>query len=414
MLDIGITGESHSKEILIKMRGFGEADIDEQALADFMRRRHGDGSALAEACSTARREPDEVIISREEGVILAKIENKDVRSGDYDSIRTKLRPGHADLGAFLKYGAEGLKPGGGEFSGRMSAALCVSGGIAKQILEKRGVTISAAIDAIGGVNIAEAGTDAAIDAVKSATADGDSLGGIVSCRVSGYPGGIGGGWFEGLEGDLAYAMLGIPSAKGADFGSGINGSAMCGSQNNDEYFQEDGRIVTHTNNQGGISGGISTGMDITMRVYFKPVSSIAKPQRTVDISDMSETEISVGGRHDVCIVPRVLPVVEAAAAIVLLDRLLDDEEKSTIEELRAEIDAADRDILDAFARRMETSRAIAEYKRKYNLGVCDRQREEYKIKTVRGDAGEELSGYAEELQDKLAELSRRYQEEKNR
>lgn len=339
-----IEGESHSERISIKIYGLEkDSEINISELDFFMQRRHGDGSRLAEICSTGREEPDKVIFDKgvkirdgtaliTDDIIEAHIDNTDVKKKDYDEIRTKLRPGHADLGAYLKYGRKGLKSGGGEFSGRMTAGICVAGGMARQILAEQGIKVEAIAESIGGLKLADGDSQCndiddknnkLIEYIKEIKDRGDSLGGTVICSIKGMPEGIGGPYFDGLESSFAYAMLGIPSVKGIEFGSGVRGTKLTGSENNDEYFFENGRIVTHRNNQGGISGGISTGMNIDIRVHFKPIPSIRIPQRTVDIETMTETEISVKGRHDACIVPRVLPVVEALASIVTLDRLMD-------------------------------------------------------------------------------------------
>lgn len=330
-IKLNIEGESHSSRLDIKISGLpiGETvDLDE--LKRFMARRHSDGSYFMEICGTGRREPDEVIFDagiedgKITGDILCHIDNKDVRSADYDSLRTVLRPGHADLGAYLKYGKEGLRPGGGEFSGRMTAAYCVAGSIAKQILASRNVSIESYIMQMGGMECAfldEEDEEEFLMRLESIKEEGDTVGGIVGCLVKGYPGGIGGPGMAGLEGDLARAMLAIPSAKGVEFGSGFEGAYSTGSANNDEYFLDGDRIYTRTNKQGGISGGISTGMNINMNVAFKPIPSIAMEQKTVDVDKMEETTIKIEGRHDMCIIPRVLPVVESMAAIVLLDRM---------------------------------------------------------------------------------------------
>lgn len=336
ILQVNIEGESHSAAITVEMKGFPcGAEIDIAALQAFMDRRHGDGSYISELVGTGRHEPDipvfdnglvDSVISADS--IIAHIDNKDVKSRDYDKLRTVLRPGHADLGAYLKYGAEGLKPGGGEFSGRMTAAMCLAGGIAKQLLEQKGVKIDSYILQMGGMTTAfldEEDEAEFVQRIEEIAESGDSCGGIVGCVVKGYPTGIGGAGMDGLESDLARAMMAIPSAKGVEFGSGFEGSYWRGSNNNDEYYIRDGRIVSRSNKQGGISGGISTGMNITLNVAFKPVPSIAIEQHTVDIEKMEETTISVGGRHDVCIVPRVMPVVEAMTALVLYDRLIADE-----------------------------------------------------------------------------------------
>ena len=328
-IQVNIEGESHSSRLDISISGLPDgAEFDKDKLQKFMDRRHGDGSYISELVCTKRHEPDTVVWD-ECGAsgVSAHIDNTDVRSGDYEALRTVLRPGHSDLGAYLKYGAAGLKPGSGEFSGRMTAGMCLAGGIAKQLLEQQGVEISSYILQMGGMTTAfldEEDEAEFIHRIEEIAADGDSCGGIVGCVIRNYPVGIGGAGMEGLEGDLAKAMLAIPSAKGVEFGSGFEGTYWRGSSNNDEYFLKDGRIVSRSNKQGGISGGISTGMNITVNVAFKPVPSIAVEQKTVDIEKMEETVISVAGRHDVCIVPRVMPVVEAMAALVLYDRLLTD------------------------------------------------------------------------------------------
>ncbi len=324
-IKVDIEGESHSERMDISMKGFPQdIVIDREKLQTFMDRRHGDGSYLAEVCGTGRREPDLVVWDETDGPeIRAHIDNKDVRSADYDKLRTVLRPGHSDLGSYLKYGE--IRPGGGAFSGRMTAGICVAGGIAKQLLEEQGISVDAYILSIGAmpcVFMEEDDEEEFLERIEAVREEGDSLGGIVGCRISGYPGGIGGPGMDGIEGDLARAMLAIPSAKGVEFGSGFEGAYSTGSVNNDEYFIRDGRIVSRSNKQGGISGGISTGMDISLNVAFKPVPSIACEQRTVDVARMEETTVSVSGRHDVCIVPRVLPVVEAMAALVMYDRLI--------------------------------------------------------------------------------------------
>ncbi|MBQ0040524.1 MAG: chorismate synthase [Clostridiales bacterium] len=325
-IQVNIEGESHSKRIDVEIAGLPKgARFDREELQAFMDRRHGDGSYISELVGTGRHEPDIAEFDEIGTTIKAHIDNKDVRSQDYDKLRTVLRPGHADLGAYLKYGAEGLKPGGGEFSGRMTAAMCLAGGIAKQLLEQQGVEINSYILQMGGMTTAfldEEDEAEFVQRIEEIASEGDSCGGIVGCVVKNYPRGIGGPGMDGLEGDLARAMLAIPSAKGVEFGSGFEGTYWRGSTNNDEYFLRDGEIVSRSNKQGGISGGISTGMNITLNVAFKPVPTIALEQKTVDIEKMEETVISAGGRHDVCIVPRVMPVVEAMAALVLYDRLI--------------------------------------------------------------------------------------------
>lgn len=333
-LVIEIYGESHSDAIGVVASGFpaGES-FDEAVLAEFMARRapgKKGNSTIGDTASTPRKEPDQVVFKR--GVqkesesrdsltgetLEACIYNTNRRSSDYDELRKVLRPGHADLGAYLKDGPAGLRPGGGRFSGRMTAPLCIAGGICLQLLEKRGVTIHAEYVEIGGETEPER-----IEAVlQDAASHQDSVGGIVKCIVTGFPAGIGGALFEGLEGRIAAAIFGIPAVKGIEFGSGFRGSRMRGSENNDPIRLRDGQLVTETNNAGGINGGISNGMDIEFQVAFKPTPTIGREQPTVNIETMEEITLSAGGRHDVCVVPRAVPVVEAATALVLEDILL--------------------------------------------------------------------------------------------
>ncbi|NLA70761.1 MAG: chorismate synthase [Clostridiales bacterium] len=342
-LKIEIIGESHDERIGVIIKGFpvGTA-FSSDCLAAFMARRAPGVMSdepviqlIAKKCSTSRKEPDEVVFEKgvisdggeciaAEPVIEAYIYNKNHKSSDYKQNLTKLRPGHADLGAFLSYGIDGLKPGGGKFSGRMTAPVCVAGYIAISQLYYMGIGIRAEIDEIGGVPFDKDSTtqiESICDRIDSVKESGDSLGGVIKLTITGYPAGIGGAGLNGIEGDLARLLYSIPSVKGVEFGSGFYGSRLTGSQNNDEYHINDGRILTWQNRQGGISGGISTGMDITARIAFKPVPSINKEQNTIDVDTMQECILSTIGRHDVCVVPRALPIVEAYSALVLYDRL---------------------------------------------------------------------------------------------
>ena len=332
-LEVAIYGESHSAEISVVIKGLPVgARFSVEELQRFMDRRapgRKGKDSVTDAATTARKEPDRVLFTEgvsaaEEGTVVVEsdpvqacIRNQDQRSGDYAKLREVLRPGHADLGAYLKYGAEGLRPGGGRFSGRMTAPMCIAGGIAKQLLEQQNVYIHAAYQEIGG----ETDEEKIAEALAAASRDGDSIGGIVRCTVSGFPGGIGGPLYEGLEGVIAQSVFAIPAVKGIEFGSGFSGSRMRGSENNDPIVLKDGTLRTLTNHSGGINGGISNGMDIDFRVAFKPTPTISKEQRTVNIREMKECKLEAGGRHDACVVPRAIPVVEAAAALALYDAM---------------------------------------------------------------------------------------------
>jgi len=317
-----IFGQSHAPAIGVTMEGLPSGfEIDMEKLNAFMARRAPGGRY-----STPRKETDipEFISGLVDGKtcgapVTAIIRNNDTRSKDYEYMRTVPRPGHADYTAMVKYGPSRDYAGGGQFSGRLTAPLCIAGGIAIQLLEKMGVSISARILSIGGeedkVKMFEL-----IDAVR---ARGDSVGGLISCTVSGLPVGLGEPMFGGMENRIAQAIFGIPAVKGIEFGAGFEAAGMLGSQCNDPFRFENGKVVTDSNNHGGILGGISSGMPIEFRVAIKPTPSIAKEQRSVDLATGASCTLQVRGRHDPCIVPRAVPCVEAAAAVAVFDAYLE-------------------------------------------------------------------------------------------
>jgi chorismate synthase len=305
------------------------------------RRRAGDNVA-----ATARREQDKVeILSGVAGgfttgaPVCLLIMNEDIDDSDYEKIRFRLRPGHADYTAYVKYGGFNDWRGGGRFSGRITASFVMAGAIARKILEIIGVEIIAHTVEIGGIAAKQLdyeeikkralkdplfcadrkASEKMAGLIARAKEEGDSLGGIIEGIASNMPVGLGEPVFDNLDGDLAKALLAIPAVKGVEFGAGFSAARKKGSENNDPFIIRDGRVVTATNNAGGILGGISNGMPLVVRVAIKPVSSIAIEQETVDIKKMKNTNIMVGGRHDVCIVPRAVPVVEAMMAVTLCD-----------------------------------------------------------------------------------------------
>lgn len=323
--------------------------IDTEALARFMARRAPGSGPL----STPRRESDlpEIVSGTADGVCCGAplciiIKNTDVRSADYERIRSVPRPSHADYPAYVKYGGHNDIRGGGQFSGRLTAPFCAAGGIALQLLEKRGIRVFSHILSVGGIKDepfdpvspdterlgALAGLRLAVldpaagermaAEIKAAHADGDSVGGIVECMVTGLPAGVGEPIYDSLESRIASLVFSIPAVKGVEFGSGFAGSALRGSRNNDPYRVLDGRIVTSSNNSGGICGGISTGMPVLFRAAFKPTPSISRPQDSVLLEEMKDETLEITGRHDPCIVPRALPAVEAAAAMAVLDLMI--------------------------------------------------------------------------------------------
>ena len=320
---IAIFGESHSAAIGVEIEGVpAGTKIDMDGQAAFMERRAPGRDAL----STARREADipEFLCGVKGGVatgapIAAIIRNADVRSQDYGNIADVPRPGHADFPAQVKFGGHQDKAGGGHFSGRLTAPLCVAGGIALQMLGRLGVSVTARAVRIGG----ETDPGRMKDAIAAARNEGDSVGGIVEAEVLGMPVGVGDPMFCGLENRIAQAVFGIPAVKGIEFGEGFAVADMKGSENNDPYGLVDGKIAPLTNHAGGILGGLSTGAPITFRVAFKPTPSIAKEQDSVDMATGKPVKLVVKGRHDPCVVLRAVPCVEAAAAIALYDAMLD-------------------------------------------------------------------------------------------
>ncbi|MBO4235976.1 MAG: chorismate synthase [Firmicutes bacterium] len=329
-IKISIFGQSHSTAIGMSLDNIPAGMIlDEEKLKAFMERR-APGRSLT---STQRKEGDEPeflsgFMEDDAGRLVtcgapisAIIRNEDAKSEDYDELKDMPRPGHADFTAHIKYGGFEDYRSGGHLSGRLTAPLCVAGGIAIQVLEQLGITVSAEIDEIGGKKIGS--WDEAEALIEEAKTDGDSIGGIVRCIVKGMHAGIGGPIFDGVENRISQVVFGIPAVKGIEFGAGFQASAMKGSENNDPYTVDDsGNVITETNNAGGILGGISTGGDIVFRVAFKPTPSIAKEQQSISYTDGEIANITVKGRHDPCIVPRAVPVVEAAAALAILDLIL--------------------------------------------------------------------------------------------
>ena len=316
-----IFGQSHAPAIGVTMEGIPAGfAIDMEKLQKFMARRAPGNSPTA----TARKEPDIPVFQT--GLngnvttgdpITAIIENTNTRSKDYDNVRDCPRPGHADFPAFVKYGE--IPAGGGHFSGRMTAPLCIAGGICLQILEQMGIAISAEILSVGKVS----GTWEEMEQeILRAKADGDSVGGVIECTATGLPVGWGEPMFGGMENRIAQVVFGIPAVKGIEFGAGFAAAAMRGSENNDPYTVENGEVKTRTNNHGGILGGITTGMPLVFRAAVKPTPSIAKEQQSVSLSEKKEQTLIVHGRHDPCIVPRAVPVMEAAAAVAIYDAYL--------------------------------------------------------------------------------------------
>lgn len=348
-ITLDIYGGSHDEKIGMTLAGIpaGEA-VDLDALRAFMARR----APGKDRFSTTRRESDEPVFlsGLENGVttgetVEAVIYNTNQRSGDYSSLADTPRPSHADFAARAKYGQDVDLRGGGHFSGRLTAPMCIAGGICLQMLERRGIKIGAHIYSVGSVNDTPFDPVAVSDfdfellrsrsfsvldesagekmqlEIDSARLAGDSIGGIVECAILGLPAGIGEHMFGSVEAAITSAVFGIPAVKGIEFGAGFASSRMRGSQNNDPFATDGERIFTKTNNAGGILGGMTSGMPIIFRAAIKPTPSIALEQDSVSLSRMENVKITVGGRHDPCIVPRAVPVFEAAAALAVTDLL---------------------------------------------------------------------------------------------
>lgn len=351
VIDAEIYGESHSPEIGVVVRGIPDGTVIDTAAVQRFADRRKSGKYLF---STPRREADEIVWDsglnalpdgRYEvcGDIKAHIVNADIRPADYSYLVTP-RPSHADYVSTVRDGGSAAASGGGRFSGRMTAPLTIAGGIAEQMLAERGIYVKAYIGELAGVKGRGYGdglpsleeideclnrplpmlseTERAAKAATAAAKEGDSVGGVAECIVYGMPAGIGDSLFGGLESKISAAVYAVPAVKGVEFGAGFAISAMRGSTANDPFAMKDGKVVTLSNNSGGINGGISNGMPVTLRAAFRPTPSISLPQRTVNLADGTETVISVKGRHDVTFVPRALAAVESATALAVLDEIL--------------------------------------------------------------------------------------------
>lgn len=318
-----IWGQSHAQAIGVTIEGLpAGTHIDKDKLQEFLDRRRPGQNRY----STPRKESDTArfIAGLNEASdtvgapLTVMIENSNTRSSDYEELRCVPRPGHADYAAMVKYGSSRDYAGGGQFSGRLTAPLCIAGGIAIQQLEKLGIRIGARPVMIGG----ETEEDRMLEAIDKARAEGDSVGGIVECIIENVPAGIGEPMFDGIENRIAQTVFGIPAVKGIEFGAGFACGRLKGSENNDPFYFEDGIIRTRTNNHGGILGGITSSMPIVFRAAFKPTPSIAKEQDSINIETGENVKLSIKGRHDPCIVLRAVPCVEAAAAAAIYDELL--------------------------------------------------------------------------------------------
>ncbi|MBQ6796604.1 MAG: chorismate synthase [Clostridia bacterium] len=348
-IKISVFGESHGVGIGVVIDGLpaGEKLNDEELIREISRRAPG-----YDPTSTPRRESDipEICSGILGGVttgapLCAVIENANTRPVDYDKLSRLPRPGHADYTGALRYEGYNDVRGGGHFSGRLTAPLAFAGAVCKQILERRGVTIGGHIFSISNIfdnpfdpvnvsasqlNALSKNTFALLNeeieprmrrAIEDAQVDGDSVGGIVEIAAVGVPAGIGSPMFGGAENVISSIVFGVPAVKGIEFGAGFNVARMRGSESNDSFTMDKGRVLTETNNCGGILGGITNGMPLVFRAAIKPTPSIAQKQRTVDLKAGRDAMLTINGRHDPCIVPRALPAIEAVTAIAIADMM---------------------------------------------------------------------------------------------
>lgn len=344
-----IFGQSHSPAIGVTIEGIPAGEkVDLEVLQAFLDRRAPGKSPTA----TARKEADrpEILSGLVNGFtcgapLTAVIRNTNTRSGDYANILDTPRPGHADFTAQMKFGGYQDVSGGGHFSGRLTAPLCIAGGICLQLLAREGITIGAHIASIAGIPdepfdpvnltsetlkglsphsvLSEKAWEAMEKAILEAKSQGDSVGGIIECAALGLPAGLGDPMFDGLENRIAQAVFGIPAVRGLEFGTGFAAANMRGSRHNDPFYMEGSRVRTATNHHGGILGGISSGMPLVFRAAVKPTPSIAPEQDSISFAQGANAKLTIHGRHDPCIVPRAVPCMEAAAAVAIYDALLE-------------------------------------------------------------------------------------------
>lgn len=339
-------GTSHGPEVGVEIEGVpGGTALDLEQIQQTLDRRRPVGRRLA----TKRQEEDRLVVDSgvEGGRAVGRslrmhVANEDVQRGPYDRLRDTPRPGHADYPARIRYGPTADLSGGGIFSGRMTVGLVIGGAVAAQLLAPAGIEVVSFTQNIGGIDGAVApdlpadeirqlrkqnevgcpdlaAAERMAEAIAAARKEGDSLGGIIETRIYGCPVGVGEPFFDSVESVIAHLALSVPAVKGIEFGAGFRAAGMRGSQHNDAFGWDGQRVVTQTNHSGGVLGGLTTGMPIVFRVVVKPTSSISRPQRTVNLATHMEQEVVVTGRHDPCIVPRAVVVIEAIAACSIVD-----------------------------------------------------------------------------------------------
>lgn len=346
-LRLSIFGESHGKAIGINIDGLPSGiELDLESIARDMERRAPGRNRF----STQRKESDsfEILSGVYEGKttgapLCVIIRNEDKKSKDYSKLKEVMRPSHSDYPAYIKYRGGNDVRGGGHFSGRITAPLVFAGALAKSILSKKNIHVGAMIKSIKNIEIESpkelsknifeelARKEMAIldekkisevkEEIERARMNQDSVGGSIKCFAIGVPAGLGEPFFDSLESSIAHLAFSVPAVKGIEFGRGFDITKYYGSEMNDEYYYEDGKVKTYTNNNGGILGGISNGMPINFKVAIKPTPSISKPQKSINVKERENCELTIEGRHDPCIVPRAVVVIESIMAIALLDKI---------------------------------------------------------------------------------------------
>lgn len=433
---VTLFGSAHSEAVGVTISGLPSGVfIDEVALQRFIYRRSSRGNVG----STPRLEND--IVEFERGLvngvttgeeIKAIIKNQNIRPKDYDKFDALPRPSHADYVSHIKYGK--AMEGGGIFSGRMTAPLCVAGGIAMQILKARGIEIFAYISQLGRVksksfkdNLSKTpdypiygllpllggeGEMEMLEEIDAAQAAGDSLGGIIECVSLNLPVGVGEPFFRSLESRISAALFSVPAVKGVDFGRGFEFGSSRGSEVNDSFYMVDEKILTKTNNNGGINGGLSNGMPLLLRVAVKPTSSITIEQDTVNLKTQKNDKIKIEGRHDVTIVPRAVPCIESAVAMAILDLMCEGkfiEPENTVTAIRSEVDRVDDKIASLLVERQNLTRKVGVLKREKDMNVFDEKREQYVLDRVSSHASGILREHIDNIYNAIFEMSRNSQ-----
>ena len=442
-LQIEVTGASHAPQIEIVIRGLPVgAKVDLAKAQELLDRRKGGQNAYSTKRAEADR-PDVLTGLKEtsDGYVTtgeplkAVFYNQNTRSSDYEQMKYIPRPSHADYTSYMKYGDRLDRSGGGMFSGRMTLPICFAGAVCMQLLEEQGISVFAHVSAIGKIRddkfdpvnpdaslvprkagqfpvINKAAGDKMVEFMTACAGDGDSIGGVIECAVTGLPAGVGEPLYDSMESTISHMIFGIPAVKAIEFGSGFYCGTMKGSECNDPFIIKDGKVATATNHSGGIQGGISNGMPVIFRVCIKPTPSIYKEQRTVNMKELTETTLTLVGRHDPCIVPRAVPCIEAACAIAIYNLFAEYQSAKDTDDLTAirnRIDGLDEEIAGLIAKRMGLAEEIAGKKAGQGLPIRNPEREEEVLNHVSRVAGEAKGEYVKDIYRTLIDKTCEYE-----